>query len=105
MYTIGNIIYGVPLTRKLASEIDRLLLDPEEVGLTMLYRGSGDNTGYCGVKLDRFDECSDVLKISDLNVKPTPEQKKEALEKIFNLPKELTEFLEMTDTYIVWSNS
>ena len=119
MYSIGNIIYGTPLTEEvneLAKEVEAVgekhplfehLYDEEQfAGFETYYHGSLPwQPGYCGVELGRMDVCSD-FRVSDIaNLKPTDEQKAAAKEAYDALPSEVRERCMPLDTYVVWSTS
>ena len=112
-YAIANIIYGVPLNEagnnlmnKWADEGDERFFEEDDAcGFTMLYNGSADYAGYCGVNLMQFDECEDFRPVSSLNVQPTQEQIDEANSKIAKLHPDLKAILPEIGTYLVWSTS
>jgi len=75
MYSIMNVIYGVPLTRKINALIneweetddDRWAdADDDMCGFETLYHGSADRIiGFCGVCLGEFTECDEIIKIGE----------------------------------------
>ena len=78
MYSITDVIYGIPLTEELSLFFHEMDCEPENVGFETLYTGSGDfPPGYLGVSLDGWDECSAYRKASDLKMQPTQQQKDE----------------------------
>ena len=117
MYTIGNIVYGVPINEALSNLLldwkknlteeeyaEKFNEDGQLIGFNMLYHGGADGlVGYCGVGLGDFDEIDSVL-ISELPY-PTEEQIREAQTKIDALPNEVKELIDEPGHYIVWSSS
>lgn len=129
-YAIGYVIYGTPLNqdhsdlisgwesgeeydpktgenRKLTTEEEDLWFEDNDgpCGFTSIYSGNSDKlTGYCGVYLDEIDEANDVT-LDSMNWKATPEQKKQALEKIANLHPKLRDVSDVAGHYIVWGTS
>ena len=115
-YAIANIIYGVLLNRKANDLINKWEQDESSdlwyedkdgiCGFRMLYTGSADYAGYCGVRLTSFDECGeDFRPISSLNVQPTQEQIDEMNSKIEKLHPDLRAILPEIGIYLVWSTS
>lgn len=120
MYSITNIIYGVPLTKKISAQIEAWEENEEEekwfedergtCGFTILYHGGADqHIGYCGVELDEFDEASFYIKPSNLNTDPTQAQIEEAQKLYKQLQPELKQILEhegvKLDIYYIHSTS
>lgn len=128
---IGYVIYGIPLNEEHSDlirgwengeEVDpetdelRRLTDEEAeelwfetrdgpCGFTSVYSGSSPNvTGYCGVVLGKISEGNDI-HLDAVNWKATPEQKKEALEKISALHPKLQAAAQIAGHYIVWGSS
>lgn len=114
-YAIANVIYGVPLNEEANDLINKWEQDETNdnwfedndgtCGFTMLYTGSADYAGYCGVSLMEFDECEDFRPISSLNVQPTEKQIEEVKAKVAKLHPELKAVLPEIGTYLVWSTS
>jgi len=127
MYTIGNIIYGIPLTEELERALDKCGIEEVEcVDFNTYYSGHSDYTpGYLGVELKRFDECSGNILLSELDVDLSGSQRKE-VEKLVNaLPERIEEYVDddpevgddvmqqvkhilnglKIDKYIIWSTS
>src|SRR5262245_37318171 len=104
MYTIFNVIYGIPLTGEIMNvirgddvEVDDCPCtdtdydescqyhgtglgsgDAAACGFEVTYSGSGDYMpGWCGVNMYEFDEC-DVTLVRDMKLVPTEEQIAEA---------------------------
>ncbi len=75
MYSIMNVIYGVPLTRKVNELINKWEetdddrwadADDDMCGFETLYHGSADRIiGFCGVCLGEFTECDEIIKINE----------------------------------------
>lgn len=105
MYAIGNIIYGIPYSEKVLEFFENNdLLDPEEY-FEFVYSGSGDiPAGWCGIVLDRINECSNI-RFKDLKSQPSEQDVQKALSKIDNLPEEIKNLSDPPDVYIVWSTS
>ena len=97
MYTIGNIIYGVPWTVKCSILWNKIedgnseglgrLEKIESFGFEKLYSGSADYMpGYLGVELGEFDCCETWTTISEILPEPTAAERKEAKRKVDALP-------------------
>lgn len=82
MYSIMNVIYGIPLTRKINALIDKWETTDDDrwseglnekrdtCGFITLYHGSADRIiGFCGVSLGEFTECDEIIKIEDDTIK------------------------------------
>jgi len=107
MYTMGDIIYGVPLTSEVMEAMPDWQEDDEEelCGFYQIYSGrSKSPVGYCGVLLDSIDELA-VVNINSLKLVPTQEQKEEAETKVEALLPEIKKVMLPIGTYIVWSTS
>jgi hypothetical protein len=112
MYSIGNIIFGIPLTE----EIMQALGDDEaeEMGFEVLYSGSADfMPGYMGVELGTIDECQDE-DLDDpehpMNRKPTAQQIAEVQERVEAFVKKMRKIdkdVTIPDIrrWLVWSTS
>ena len=86
MYSIVHVIYGLPLINVDPQQFG----NDEPEGFEMLYSGSSDApVGYCGVRLDQFDECNGLIAISALHLQPTPEEELEAQIKVQALPESM----------------
>lgn len=104
MYTVGNIIYGIPLTQEILNVVGEVE-DAEDVGFETTYSGAGGTTpGWCGVVLDTIDECS-VADFSLLKLTPTPEQIDAVNQKVAALSEEILKVSSPIGCYIVWSTS
>lgn len=106
-YAIGYIIYGVPLNESISDylyEQEKLEDFDIEEHFDTRYSGSGDTPGWCGVQLDRIDECGN-FPISSVRMKPTEQEMQQAQEKIDKLPPEIKSLLDPVDVYIVWGSS
>lgn len=133
MYMIMNVIYGIPLTRKIDEKIseweedescDKWNEDNGLCGFETMYSGVGDYTsGYCGVCLGSFEQFVEDLRI-DLNKKEitylfpdeppkevkidlnlTQEQFDKANENIKKLDPEILKIAPKIGIYIVMSTS
>ncbi len=112
MYAIFNVIYGVPLTEKVYKKICELEADEtsnwneddnKTCGFNTYYSGSSDVTpGFCGVELSDFDEGSDGIKLSSLDLVPTEEQKEQAHKDIEQLIKDFPQFKDLIEEPAVW---
>jgi len=107
MYTIGNIIYGIPITLQVAKAVEASGEDWESLGFETLYVGYQTDfpPGYLGVRLGEFDECEGDFPLSRIMLSPSDEQKAEAEAKINMLSEEIKESMPSIDIYIVWSTS
>jgi len=109
-YCIVDVIYGIhrndavnEAIRALDDEDDE---DGEQFGFENLYTSGGGQAGYCGVKLCEFDEVTDyALKVGDLNLSPTAEQKAEAEKMIASLPESIRRVAPPADVYLVFGSS
>lgn len=125
MYSIGTIIYGIPINEAISARIraweegldgegndlpddgeERWFEDNEGTcGFTTQYHGSADGlVGFCGVELCQMNESKDV-NVKDLILVPTPKQIKEAEEKLALLHSELRALGDEVGVYIIWSTS
>lgn len=106
MYSIVDVVVGTPLTQDVHDALERLGIEPEEVGYEVLYSGSGDVTpGYCGVRIDGFDECNDSILLSTLKTNPTAAQLKKAKELFKKLPDDIKKVAPPVDVHLVFSTS
>ena len=107
-YAIANIIYGIPLCSNVVQVAKDLGYDGEDAesfGFVSMYTASGPQTGYCGVCLDKFDEC-DAEKVSDLTWEPTDAQEAEYNRLLSEVPERLREHIDTAPTvWIIWSSS
>lgn len=108
MYSIGNVIYGVPITDKLKHHIRSWGLEDnqeflEELGFETLYHGGGSGiVGYFGMEVTEFDECMLNLRLSTLTKEADKVIRNEAqLKKIQNrinqLDQKIKEYFELQD--------
>lgn len=113
-YAIGYVIYGVLFndecrnifeqTEESQETWDELENHGEYGGFELPYCGGGPGWGYCGVLLDRIDECS-VVELDKKTWTATTEQKKEALDKVANLYPPFRDKIGVVGHYIVWGSS
>lgn len=107
-------IYGVPINQAIHNKMLEMEEDPDSgwfedkngtCGFTTLYSGHAMRTvGYCGVKLDGFNEFKDV-RVSKLKLEPTDKQKKEAQERIDALPEAFDDLVGDPDVFFVMSTT
>lgn len=120
MYSIGNVIYGVPWNDELYAKVEEALQqnedlaeeysvkDIETMGIETSYHGSSPRQiGWIGKMYEEIDECSDV---SLTELMANLEAKRSQFEKDYesclaNVPEFLKELLGKPDLYIVWSTS
>ena len=102
MYSIINVIYGIPVTESLAQRFDEGEL--ENMGFEILYHGGLHySPGYIGVELCNF--CGfDNPSIDKLTLKPTYEQRLEVKEKLEQLDTEVVGGQEL-NVYFIESTS
>ncbi len=113
MYSIANVIYGVPLTDKIIEVMEKIDPDtePEDFGFETCYHGGSTSAvGYCGVLLGEFDECAmpdelPLSKIEDFRQALTPELKQEGDKLVAELDEEIRKATATPDIYIVFSTS
>ena len=79
MYSIGNIIYGVPLNRnqynyKQPLIIERAIEDEIPGFLSYYNGGGGDIPSAFGIEIGEFDCCCHHTELTSLTLKPTVEQ-------------------------------
>ena len=111
MHTIGNIIYGVPLTEEIQRAFEEAGQD-EVWGFETLYDGNAPTQpGYLGNSFGKFNATADVL-LSDLGpIPPSSNEKEEVHEKIEQFKKEFKaetgKDIELGEIgiWIVWSTS
>jgi len=121
MYSIGNVIYGVPITPELDRAmrimiardedespelLDLLPEDYEGLGFETCYHGSAPQiVGWIGVQVGNFNVCQDI-RVSDFaDVPLTDDEIKQTNDLISNLPEEIRNVLQPIDIYVVWSTS
>jgi len=105
MYTIGHIIHGVPLTAKIEKIVEEAGQEPEDLGFTVLYSSSADETpGYLGVRLVEFDELEN-FPLSKLTVQPTAKQRAAVQNKVDKLPPKIKKVLAKVGLWVIWSTS
>lgn len=105
-YAIGYIVYGFPVTKELNDAYQKMGEDWTELdAFESRYSGSTKITpGWCGVLLGAIDEGGNV-RVSELKLTPTAEQKAAAEAKFALLPKRIRNLCPPMDTYIVWGSS
>jgi len=99
-----NVIYGVPITDAISEKLNQMSDGGEELFETFYHGGASRQVGFCGVFLDRADECADTV-VSKLKLEPTKEQKEKAEKMINDLPKDIKQILPEIGVWIVWSTS
>lgn len=110
MYSIGHVIYGVPLTEDIHRAFEEA--DHEEVwGFETFYDGSASSQpGFLGVELVEFNAFGDV-PLWKIAVDPTEEQLADAHAKIERFKADFKAEtgkdikLGKIDTWVVWSTS
>lgn len=119
MYSIVQVIYGtyVPHNSHIQSEIPRLLdedgreccpdgwMDDEEPFTTHYHGGSEYPPCWVGVTLCEFDEATDAIKVSDLRLTPTDEQRYQTQQLMDQLPQSIRDILPPVDVYFVFCSS
>lgn len=117
MYAIVDVIYGIPLTKEINNLINKWETDPncdkweeDEVGrmcgFEIIYSGNrNEPPGFCGVRLDQFDESDGYNSLINLKLEPTNDQKTETLELINNLDREIKDIIPPLGVYLIWSTS
>ena len=108
MYSIGHVIYGIPITdeiSQLAQQRDEELAEEDGGWFETLYHGgSYREVGYLGVELATFDECKD-FPLHDVVKDVTDEQEAEVVKAFNKLPMEYKEIAPAIDTWVVFSTS
>lgn len=91
MYTIANVVYGIPLHRNDEGEFSATMssfdededmwstelaeaIDREDPGFMVTYRGGDTPSVAFGVKLGEFDEACHHTEVSTLTLTPSHEQ-------------------------------
>jgi hypothetical protein len=106
MYAIVDVIVGIPINQDVMDALEALGMEPEDAGFETMYSGSAEITpGYCGVKLDGFDEASDSIDVSTLNLTPTKTQLAKATALVGALPAGVQDVAPKLAVYLVWSTS
>ncbi len=117
---VANVIYGVPLTKKLCENMPVDYDDIEGYGFTLLYSGNSEHqVGFVGVNLGTFDETSEAIEIgnksvvivnedgTEVKLHPTVENVAETKKVIKELPDNLRETVKTqgkpVGIYIIWS--
>lgn len=108
MYTIGNIIFGIPIDDELYSKIESELGEEWEEefinteGYLSWYSGAGLRPCAIGIELDSIDECEDVNLTNIVN-----RFQDWTFSVKFKVPEKLKKFVEgiKPDFWIVWSTS
>lgn len=105
-YACATVMYGIRATETLAAAVREHtdFTEWEDLGFVQMYSGSDESTPYLGVDLYDMDECGDV-RVSDMKLTPTPEQKAEAERKIAELPEPIRAAAGSPDVWIIWSSS
>jgi hypothetical protein len=111
-YSIQTIIYGIPLTHKIyqfitddTNEDEEWSVEPEDHGFEVLYSGSHDAPGYCGVVLAEYDECTDYRPLSEFMVKPTTKQKAASKKLIAALDPLIRKMAPKIGLYVIYHSS
>lgn len=114
MYPIVHVIYGVPLTRELAGEIERMEADEGSewfedaettCGFTVVYSGVAERlVGFCGVSLAEHPCVQEPLGESDLPT-PSSEQIDRAKERLAALPASLRALCPSPGRWLVFGTS
>ena len=114
MYTIGNLVYGVPWNSMLAALWNEVEENnpkwaedvPETFGFEELYSGNADElVAYLGVSLTTFG-AMDEIPLSELTEHTvTPEHKAEVVKQLSDLPDRVRKLCGSPDVWIVWSTS
>ena len=114
MYTIGSLIYGIPIDKGLSKAYQEYDETGDEDGFFLedsfkvLYHGSSTHeVGYLGVLLKEFNAIQDPMLLSSFTSKAvvTDKQKEEVKRKFDLLPDILKKACKEPDFYIVWSTS
>lgn len=120
MYSITNVIVGVPITSKMDRWVNDQGRDWEELGFETFYHGGADQSmGFCGVQLGVFDECAEYIRVNPdgtlhyvgygkpkvINLIPTKEQVEEAQQKVNALNPAILELCPEFGVYFVQSTS
>lgn len=114
-YTIGQIIYGIPLCDDKDDDAERSdiieeMIEEEGPGILAYYSGHAVATPVSfGVELDEIDECCAFIDIDKLKLVPTPKQLKK-FEQLWNqldpaLQQEITATYGAPRVHILWSTS
>ena len=77
MYSIGKIIYGIPLVNGQADRSEALdeFVEDESLGVLTYYSGSADETPAAfGVELGSFDAIEGAMDMAQLALEPTTNQ-------------------------------
>lgn len=116
MYSIAQVIYGIPLHNpagdtKYSTRLEEAIEDEEFPGFLVFYSGDGfdgDPVSF-GVPLDEFDPCCSFIDISTLVLVPTQAQVAEYATLWNNLPasiqQEITKKFGSPRAHILWSTS
>lgn len=112
MYTIGNLIYGIPITQEACDYVEAAgVADPDafeelqDWGFETFYDGSSEfEKGYCGVLLMSFNATED-MKVHELIMILSEEQIAEAVQAIANINPDLRNLCGEEGLWIVWSTS
>lgn len=76
----------------------------ENLGFTVAYHGYADQPIWCGVRLDAADDGNDV-RLSEIRLVPTEEERAEALSLIEDLPEEIRDLAGEPEVWMIWSGS
>lgn len=106
MYGMFDVIYGVPLTENIWTNeyVDQGDID---IHFEIVYNGNstGYGTGYCGVKLDDFDDTSGPLPLTNLKLKPANNEMSKAQRLVNDLPDEIKKIASPIGVYIIFGTS
>ena len=134
MYSMADVIYGIPITRKMDRWLQEHMDDPgveteefETFGFEIQYSGNADHQcGFLGVSLGGMDVINPVellrddenritgMRVAknalasntvDFDLRPTVQQVQETIEKHNELPDGLKAVCPPIGVYIVWSTS
>ena len=106
MYSIVDIIVGIPLTEEIVEECTRIGSEPEDFGFEKRYSGGSEEpVGFLGIELGRFDECQEYLEVASLNISPAAAHLKAAQEKVDALPIELKKRALPVTVYFIFGSS
>jgi len=123
MYSITNVIIGVPITQELSDLVGQWEADGnprwrewEDLGFETFYHGAAPSTvGFCGVHLGEFDENSGYIKVEPgallyydghkrplkISLTPTQKQQDEARRRVHKIDSELFDLCPSFGIYFV----
>lgn len=116
MYSIAQIIYGIPLVSNDdgapgQSEDLELAIEDGEPGFLSYYSGAAPETPAAfGIELGEFDEACAWIDMKDVNLSPTPQQTSQFELLWKSLKKSLQEEIEAkygkdSKVFILWTTS